>query len=39
MVDLALIQAIIGFVPKRKSHAMRAIPKLKNDIPAIRVWV
>ncbi len=28
-----------GFVPKRKSHAMRAIPKLKNDIPAIHAWV
>lgn len=28
-----------GFVPKRKSQAMRAIPKLKNDIPAIHAWV
>lgn len=28
-----------GFVPKRKSHAMRAIPKLKDDIPAIHAWV
>lgn len=28
-----------GFVPKRKSHAMRAIPKLRNDIPAIHGWV
>lgn len=28
-----------GFVPKRKSHAMRAIPKLKNDIPAIWAYV
>jgi mono/diheme cytochrome c family protein len=28
-----------GFVPKRKSRAMRAIPKLKEDIPAIYAWV
>lgn len=28
-----------GFVPKRKSRAMRPIPKLKNDIPAIHEWV
>lgn len=28
-----------GFVPKRKSSAMQAIPKLKNDIPAIWVYV
>jgi mono/diheme cytochrome c family protein len=28
-----------GFTPKRKSHAMRAIPKLKDDIPAIHAWV
>jgi mono/diheme cytochrome c family protein len=28
-----------GFVPKRKSRAMRAIPKLKEDIPAIHAWV
>ncbi len=28
-----------GFVPKRKSHAMRAIPKLKNDIPLIWAYV
>jgi mono/diheme cytochrome c family protein len=28
-----------GFVPKRKSKAMKKIPKLKNDIPAIYDWV
>ena len=28
-----------GFVPKRKTSAMRAIPKLKNDIPAIWAYV
>lgn len=28
-----------GFVPKRKSRAMQAIPKLKNDIPAIWAYV
>lgn len=28
-----------GFVPKRKSHAMRAIPKLKDDIPLIWAYV
>lgn len=28
-----------GFVPKRKSHAMRAIPKLKDDIPKIWKYV
>lgn len=28
-----------GFVPKRKSKAMKKIPKLKNDIPAIYEWV
>jgi mono/diheme cytochrome c family protein len=28
-----------GFVPKRKSKAMRAIPKLKDDIPAIWAYV
>lgn len=28
-----------GFVPKRKTKAMRAIPKLKDDIPAIWAWV
>lgn len=28
-----------GFVPKRKSKAMRPIPKLKNDIPAIHAYV
>ena len=28
-----------GFIPKRKSKAMRAIPKLKNDIPAIWAFV
>jgi mono/diheme cytochrome c family protein len=28
-----------GFVPKRKSTAMRKIPKLKEDIPAIWAYV
>ncbi len=28
-----------GYVPKRKAGAMRAIPKLKNDIPAIWAYV
>lgn len=28
-----------GFVPKRKTKAMRAIPKLKNDIPSIHAYV
>jgi mono/diheme cytochrome c family protein len=28
-----------GFVPKRKSKAMKKITKLKNDIPAIYEWV
>lgn len=28
-----------GFVPKRRTKAMRAIPKLKNDIPAIWAFV
>ena len=28
-----------GFVPKRKSSAMKKIPKLQNDIPAIYAWV
>ena len=28
-----------GFVPKRKSRAMRPIPKLKDDIPAIWEYV
>jgi mono/diheme cytochrome c family protein len=28
-----------GFVPKRKSRAMAAIPKLKDDIPAIWHYV
>jgi mono/diheme cytochrome c family protein len=28
-----------GFVPKRKSSAMKAIPKLKDDIPAIWAFV
>ncbi len=28
-----------GFVPKRKSRAMQAIPKLKADIPAIWAYV
>lgn len=29
----------VGFVPKRKSKAMRKQPNLKNDIPAIHAWV
>lgn len=28
-----------GFVPKRKSKAMRKIPRLQKDIPAIHAWV
>jgi mono/diheme cytochrome c family protein len=28
-----------GFVPKRKSKAMRKIPHLQKDIPAIYQWV
>src|SRR5690606_2753014 len=28
-----------GFVPKRKTRAMRPIPKLKEDIPAIWKYV
>ncbi len=28
-----------GFVPKRKSHAMRKIPRLQKDIPSIHAWV
>jgi mono/diheme cytochrome c family protein len=28
-----------GFVPKRKTRAMRPIPKLKEDIPAIWAYV
>lgn len=28
-----------GFVPKRKSKAMRKIPKLEKDITAIYAWV
>lgn len=28
-----------GFVPKRKTRAMRPIPKLKNDIPDIWAYV
>jgi hypothetical protein len=28
-----------GFVPKRKTRAMRPIPKLKQDIPAIWKYV
>lgn len=28
-----------GFVPKRKSKAMRKIPKLQKDVPAIHAWV
>jgi mono/diheme cytochrome c family protein len=28
-----------GFIPKRKTKAMRKIPKLQKDIPAIYAWV
>jgi mono/diheme cytochrome c family protein len=28
-----------GFVPKRKTKIMRAIPKLQKDIPAIYAWI
>ena len=28
-----------GFVPKRKTKAMRKIPKLEKDIPAIYAWI
>lgn len=28
-----------GYVPKRKSRAMRKIPKLEKEIPAIHAWV
>jgi len=28
-----------GFVPKRKSKAMKKITKLEKDIPAIHAWV
>ena len=28
-----------GFIPKRKTRAMRPIPKLKSDIPAIHAYV
>lgn len=28
-----------GFLPKRKTSAMRPITKLKNDIPSIHAWV
>ena len=28
-----------GFIPKRKTHSMRKIPKLEKDIPAIHAWV
>ncbi len=29
----------VGFVPKRKTKAMKKIPKLQKDIPAIHAWV
>lgn len=29
----------VGFVPKRKSRAMRKIPKLEKDIPTIFAYV
>jgi len=28
-----------GYTPKRKTKIMKAIPKLKEDIPAIYAWV
>jgi mono/diheme cytochrome c family protein len=28
-----------GYIPKRKTKIMKAIPKLKEDIPAIYAWV
>jgi len=28
-----------GFVPKRKTKAMRALPQFKNDIPSIHAYV
>ena len=28
-----------GYVPKRRSKAMKKIPKLQKDIPAIYAWV
>lgn len=28
-----------GFVPKRKTSAMRPLPRLQKDIPAIHAWV
>lgn len=28
-----------GFVPKRKTRAMRPLPQYKNDIPAIHAYV
>jgi mono/diheme cytochrome c family protein len=28
-----------GYVPKRKTSAMRALPRLQKDIPAIHAWV
>ena len=28
-----------GFVPKRKSRAMRPLPQFKNDIPSIHAYV
>lgn len=28
-----------GFVPKRKTKAMRKLPQFKNDIPAIHAWI
>lgn len=28
-----------GFVPKRKTKAMRAFPNLKNDIASIHAWI
>lgn len=28
-----------GFVPKRKTKAMRALPNLKNDVPSIHAWI
>jgi len=28
-----------GYIPKRQTRSMRAIPKLQKDIPAIYAWI
>lgn len=28
-----------GFIPKRKTKAMRSFPKLRGEIPAIHAWI